>query len=155
MARVKNTWWNRNKFKMSGLVIVLSAVFFYQSLNPKFPELWSAKVIGEYNVSPMPFNLKQPYLHHGVYTKDFFLIFNKGQVKNIRQAYLNIGTKALPLASLEQGEDGILHGSQHGQEVHAISPKVLSEKDKLWLTIENWNGEVLVTYWDIPVQFLD
>ncbi len=154
MARVNNTWCNRNKYKINGLVILFCSFFFYQSLNPKFPATWLAKEIGSFEIVPMPFNLDAPYLHHGVYTKDFFLIFNKGLVSDIRQAYLNIGETALPLVTLQQGEDGILHGSQHGQEVHAIAPERLTVSDKLWLTIESWNGEVMITHWELPKQLL-
>ena len=56
----------------------------------------------------------------------------------------------MPLEQLSTGDDGILHGSQHGKEAHAISPKVLSAEDKVWLTIENWQGELFVISWDLP-----
>lgn len=150
MARVKNTWWQRNKFTFNGLIVIFCGYFFYQSINPKFPPIWPAKDVGQFNISVMPFDLEPPYIHHGVYTKDFFLLFNQGKVDNIRQAYMNIGQEPLPLMDFEQGEDGILHGSQHGQEVHAIAPETITKSDKLWLTIQNWNGEVTITYWKIP-----
>jgi len=150
MARIRNNWWNRHKFNINGVVILLSGYFIYQSLSPEFPKSWDAKKVGDFEVSPMPYNLKPPYLHDGHYTKDFFLMFSQGEVANIRQAYLNIGTKALPLTRLQRGDEGILHGSQHGQEVHAIAPKVLNAEHKMWLTIEDWQGKQLITSWELP-----
>lgn len=154
MARVKNNFWNRNKYKINGLILILSCYFLYQSLFPQFPDALKSKTVGEFEVSAMPYNLEPPYLHHGVYTKDFFLTFSKGDVKNIRQAYLNIGASPLPLLTLQQGSDGILHGSQHGQEVHAIAPKLFTADDKIWLTIENWQNKQFVVSWDLPEAML-
>ncbi|TYK64663.1 hypothetical protein [Colwellia echini] len=154
MARVKNTLWQRYKYKLNGLVLLLSIYFLYQSLTPVFPDTWAPKQIGSFEITPMPFNLDAPYLHHDVYTKDFFFIINKGDVKTIRQGYVNIGPTALSLEKLAMGDDGILHGSQHGQEAHAISPQVLQASDRLWLTIENWQGEQLITSWDLPKELL-
>lgn len=154
MARVNNTWWNRTKFKLNGLVIVLSGYFIYLSLYPTFPDTWTAQQVSSFEITPMPYNLEPPYLHEGVYTKDFYLIFSKGKVATIRQAYLNIGKKPLPLSELQMGSEGILHGSEHGQEVHAIAPKVITTADKMWLTIEDWQGEQVISSWDIPKEFI-
>ncbi len=144
------SWWDRNKYLLNGLILILVGYFFYQSLHPKFPELWPAKQVGEFELAPMPFDLEQPYLHHGIYTKDFFLFINKGDVNNIRQAYINIGDKPMTLEELESTGDGILHGSQHGQEVHAIAPKQIQTKHKMWLTLENWQGQQFVVSWEFP-----
>ncbi|NQY89022.1 MAG: hypothetical protein HRT51_15005 [Colwellia sp.] len=154
MARVNNNLWNRYKYKINALVLLLSVYFLYQSLNPKFPDTWNTQKIGLFEITPMPFNLEPPYLHDGHYTKDFFLVFSQGKIDDIRQAYLNIGSKPLPLSTLQAGDSGILHGSQHGQEVHAIAPKTLKTEDKVWLTIENWQGEQVVTYWELPKELL-
>ena len=102
----------------------------------------------------MPLNLEPPYAHHDEYVKDFYLSFNQGDISRIRQAYVNIGPAALPLAQLQQGEEGILHGSRHGQHVHAIAPKTLSSKDKVWLTLQTWQGEVYIASWDLPAVLL-
>lgn len=154
MARLNNNFWQRNKFKINTLVLILPIYFLYQSLNPTFPDALQVKKIGSFEVSPMPYNLDPPYSHDGHFTKDFFITFHQGKVADIRQAYLNIGVKPLSLAKLEVGDEGILHGSQHGQEVHAISPEVLKTQDKIWLTIEDWQGKQLITHWDLPVELL-
>jgi hypothetical protein len=151
MARVKNTFWRRHKYKINGFVLILPIYFLYQSLSPVFPDPWSTQEIGMFKVTPIPYNIEPPYLHDGHYTKDFMLMFSEGEIKYIRQAYVNIGEQALPLSQLQIGDEGILHGSQHGQEVHAISPEVIKPNHKLWLTIEDWQGKLLVASWDVPV----
>lgn len=152
MART-NSVWQRHKYTLNGLVL-LPFWFLYQSLTPEFPPAWPAQQIGDFEIAPMPLNLKPPYAHHDQYVKDFFLTFNQGDISNIRQAYINIGSAALPLAQLQQGEDGILHGSRHGQHVHAIAPKTLSAGDKVWLTLQTWHGETLITHWGLPAELL-
>ena len=154
MARIKNNIWNNLKYKLNGLIIILPFYFLYQSLFPVFPDAWTTKAVGEFQVTPLPYNLEPPYLHHGSYTKDFMLTFSQGNINHIRQAYLNIGKSSLPLTSLQRGDEGILHGSKHGQEVHAISSKILSSEDKVWLTIEDWKGQVMKTSWELPKELL-
>ncbi|MBU2114509.1 MAG: hypothetical protein KKE94_12165 [Gammaproteobacteria bacterium] len=153
MAR-SNSFWQRQKYKLSGLVLLLPLWFLYQSLTPEFPPAWPAQQLGEFEIAPMPLNLEPPYAHHDKYVKDFYLTFSQGEISSIRQGYVNIGTAALPLAQLQQGEDGILHGSRHGQHVHAIAPAAFSAGDKVWLTLQTWQGELLTTSWDLPPLLL-
>lgn len=154
MARAKNTFWQKNKYKINGVFLILPFYFLYTSLFPVFPDALKAQQIGSFEVSPMPYNLEPPYVHEGHYIKDFFLTFSKGNIQDIRQAYLNIGSKPLPISELQQSNEGILHGSQHGQEVHAIAPEQLKVEDKIWLTIQDWQGKELVTSWDLPATLL-
>lgn len=154
MARRQDTLWQRYKYLLNGLVLILPFWFLYQSLTPEFPPAWPAKQVGEFEISPMPFDMKQPYAHHDEYVKDFLLIFAKGNITDIRQGYLNIGPAPLPLAELQQGDEGILHGGRHGQHVHAIAPPVFSATDKAWLTIQTWQGELLQISWDLPAELL-
>ncbi|KXJ54131.1 MAG: hypothetical protein AXW17_00760 [Colwellia sp. Phe_37] len=149
MARITNSFWHRHKYKINGLVLILPFYFLYQSLFPVFPKALSTKQVAEFEITPTPYDLEPPYLHDGHYTKDFMLSFSQGKITDIRQAYVNIGTKALPLAVLQTGDEGILHGSQHGQEVHAIAPETITTQDKLWLTIETWNGKQMVLSWHL------
>ncbi len=154
MTQRRNSLWNRHKYKINGLVLILPFYFLYQSLTPKLPEALNTQKIASFEIAPTPFNMEPPYFHDGHYTKDFMLAFSQGNIKDIRQAYLNIGSKALPFTKLQAGDDGILHGNQHSQEVHAIAPAVIKSKHKLWLTIENWQGERMVTSWDLPKELL-
>ncbi|WP_215398779.1 hypothetical protein [Rheinheimera oceanensis] len=153
MAR-SNSVWQRHKYKLNGLVLVLPFWFLYQSLTPEFPPAWPAQQVGQFEIAPMPLNLKPPYAHHDEYVKDFMLMFGQGDVSDIRQGYVNIGPEALPIEELQQGDEGILHGSRHGQHVHAIAPKQFSATDKLWLTIETWQGEQLISSWELPPALL-
>ena len=153
MAR-SNSFWQRHKYQLNGLVLVLPIWFLYQSLTPAFPPAWPAQQVGEFEIAPMPLNLEPPYAHHDEYVKDFYLTFSQGEISRIRQAYVNIGPAALPLAQLEQSEEGILHGSRHGQHVHAIAPKSLSANDKVWLTLQTWQGETLVSSWHLSAELI-
>ncbi|KUM52050.1 hypothetical protein [Rheinheimera sp. EpRS3] len=153
MAR-SNSVWQRHKYKLNGLVLVLPFWFLYQSLTPEFPPAWPAQQVGQFEIAPMPLNLKPPYAHHDEYVKDFMLMFGQGDVSDIRQGYVNIGPAPLPIEELQQGDEGILHGSRHGQHVHAIAPKQFSATDKLWLTIETWQGELLTSSWELPPELL-
>lgn len=149
-----NPFWQRHKYKLNGLVLLLPLIFLYQSLNPGFPDAWEAQQLGTFEIAPMPLDLKPPYAHHDEYVKDFLLIFNKGQVSDIRQGYVNIGPEALSLTELQQEDEGILHGSRHGQHVHAIAPPRFAPGDKLWLTIQTWQGELLTASWELPASLM-
>lgn len=155
MARRYNTFWQRNKFKLSGLVLILPFWFLYQSFQVDFPDTWEAQQLGPFEVTPMPLDLDAPYAHHDDYVKDFMLMFSQGEVADIRQGYLSIGPEPLPLAKLEQDDQGILHGSRHGQHVHGIAPASLSANDKVWLTIQDWQGEVYVANWELPPELVE
>ncbi|MFT4765612.1 MAG: hypothetical protein ACI9OH_002724 [Oleispira sp.] len=157
MARLQATLWNKYKFFLSGLVLILPIVFLYQSLNPVFPDALPEVTIGDYTIIPMPYDLGPAYQHDGVYVKDFLLTFTAGDINNIRQAYLNIGNEAAIILEIQKstGGEGFLHGSQHGQHVHAIAKPKITAKDSIWLTIENWNGEILTTRWEIPQVMLN
>ncbi|QUI62888.1 hypothetical protein GSF04_10385 [Pseudoalteromonas sp. A22] len=139
-----------NKYWLNALLLVLPAWFYYQSLHPEFPAPLAEQTLGKYSITPMPFDDKPPYIHDNLYVKDFLLLFNKGDVDSMRQGYLNIGPNAMPLAQLMEHELGILHGTKHGQHVHALAKKTLSKDDRVWLTIETWQGEVIVMNWPLP-----
>ena len=153
MARNSSAW-HRHKYKLNALVLVLPLWFLYQSMTPEFPPAWPAQQLGEFNIVPMPLDLKPPYAHHDNYVKDFMLMFSGADTRTIRQAYMNIGPAALPLNELQQSDEGILHGSRHAQHVHAIAPAALTADDKVWLTIQTWQGTTLTTYWSLPEQLL-
>ncbi len=150
MAKQIDTWWQRNKYLLSGLLLVLSAWYYYQSLNPSFPPALPASQVGQFQISVMPYNEQGPYQHDGQFVKDFLLIFKEGKISDIRQGYLNIGSSPLPLETLQQGDLGILHGSRHGQHVHALTHQQFTHEDKIWLTLELWNGEQLSSSWELP-----
>lgn len=151
----KNFWQrNKLKLKLNFLLLLLPVYFFYSSMYPSYSPSWQAKQIGEFEVKPLPSDLEPPYLHHGSYAKDFMILFRQGEVRNIRQAYLNIGPEALPLTVMQKSDEGLLHGSPTAQSAHAISPDKLNADDKLWLTIEDWQLQQQVIAWDLPSSLL-
>ncbi|OUS53414.1 hypothetical protein BM607_005775 [Shewanella sp. SACH] len=154
MTVTDSSFWLKNKYKLSGLILLLPLLFLYQSLTPTFPPAWQAQQLGEFSIAPLPLNLNAPYVHHDDYVKDFMLVFEKGEIANIRQGYANIGTQALPIADLQRSENGILHGNKHGQHVHAIASEKLTSADSLWISIENWQGEWQVGKWPLPADIL-
>lgn len=150
----KASFWRKYRYQLSGAVLVLPFWFLYQSMTPEFPPAWPVQQVGDFEITPMPLDLKEPYVHHDAYVKDFMLMFNKGKISDIRQGYVNIGPTPVPLEILQQAEDGILHGNRHGQHVHAIAPATFSATDKMWLTIETWQGEQLTASWELPETLL-
>ncbi|MBO2564230.1 hypothetical protein [Shewanella algae] len=144
------SFWQRNKFKLNGVLLLLPIWFLYRSLTPELPVSWSSVSAGPFEVEATPADMAPAYLHHGEYVKDFALRFIAGEVSDIRQGYLNIGPEPLALEVLQQGESGILHGSRHGQHVHAIAPAAFGAADKLWLTVEDWHGRRYVAHWPLP-----
>ena len=46
MAR-NNSFWQRHKYKLNGLVLVLPFWFLYQSITPVFPPAWPAQQLGD------------------------------------------------------------------------------------------------------------
>ncbi|MCH1924005.1 hypothetical protein L9G74_05600 [Shewanella sp. C32] len=154
MARLKATFWHRNKFKLSGLLLLLPVYYLYQSLHPSFPDSLQEQQIGAFKVAPMPLDLESSYQHDGAYIKDFMVLFNQGNPEDIRQAFMSIGPAQLDLATLQDGDLGILHGSRYGKHVHAIAPETFSANDRIWLTIENWQGELNTISWSLPAQWL-
>ncbi|KFZ37921.1 membrane protein [Shewanella mangrovi] len=154
MARVKATFWHRTKFKLSGLLLLLPVYFLYQALHPSFPASLSQQQIGAYQVAPMPLDLAQPYQHDGAYIKDFMVLFHQGNPDDIRQAFMSIGPAPLSFTTLQDGDLGILHGSRYGQHVHALTPEYISDADRIWLTIESWQGEQHTVSWPVPADWL-
>lgn len=148
MKNTKNGFWTKYKYLFNGLLIALPILFLYQSLNPNFPATLGTQTLAEFEISAMPFDAKPPYLHDGVFVKDFMVTFSKGNLDDIRQAYLNIGDQALPLQQMQQAAEGILHGSRYGKHVHALASKHILPTDKVWLTIERWDGRIEHVSWD-------
>ncbi|MBB1302247.1 hypothetical protein H5183_12930 [Pseudoalteromonas sp. SR44-8] len=155
MARLKSTWWQRYKYLLHASILILPFWFLYQSMILIFPDSWGEQTMGEFTLAPMPLNMGPPYSHHGEYVKDFMVMFNKGKIADVRQGYMNIGPTPLPLSQLSKADEGILHGTRHGQHVHAIAPKLITSKDKAWITLQTWQGELLVQSWEIPSQFIN
>lgn len=155
MARRKNTFWNRSKFKLSALILILPIYFLYDQLQPPtIPDVWKEKQIGPFGIALQPTNNEAPYAHHDDWVKDFSAYVNEGKVSDIRQGYVSIGEKPVPLNVLENNDVGILHGSDLLQHVHAIAPQHYEPGHRVWLTLQTWDGKVHKTSWQLPSNWL-
>lgn len=140
-------FWARHKFKLNGLVLILPFWFLYQSLNLQFPPALPKAQLGPYAVTAMPLSEDGPYAHHGEWVKDYYLQWCAGCVEKIRQGFLLVSDSEPDLASLSRDHSSLLHGNKHGLHVHARTPEQLKAGDKLWLIIEDWQGQVYSHHW--------
>lgn len=148
------TLWQRHKYKLNSLVLILPFWFLYQSLTPTFPPAWPEQQLGPFSVAPMPLNDEPPYVHHGEYVKDFMLTFSSNNISQMRQGYFMIGPAPLPLEQLQQGDSAILHGNRHSQHVHALANGPVRAGDKAWLVIEDWSGKQYTSSWPMPEMLI-
>lgn len=140
-------YWPRYKFKLSGLVLLLPFWFLYQSLHQQFPPALPKAQLGPFDVSVMPLTEDGPYPHHGEWVKDYYLQWCKGCAEKIRQGFLLVSDSPPDIAMLAQQHSSLLHGNKHGLHVHASTPAQLQSGDKLWLIIEDWQGQVYSHHW--------
>lgn len=134
------TWWQRNKFSLSGFILLLPFWFLYQAMNPQFPPALPKAQLGPYEVLLMPLDEKGPYSHHGEWVKDYFLQFSAGDTSQLRQGFLLVSASEPATDNLQEGESSLLHGNRHGLHVHARSPQQQGPDDKLWLLLQDWQG---------------
>jgi len=140
MSVKQATWWQRHKFSLSGFILLLPFWFLYQALTPVFPPALPKAQLGPYAVLLSPLNEEGPYSHHGEWVKDYFLQFSAGDTGSLRQGFLLVSATEPDISALEQGESSLLHGHRHGLHVHARSPQQYGPDDKLWLLLQDWQG---------------
>lgn len=145
----KSTFWQKNKFKFSGLVLILPFWFLYQSMNPVFPPALPKATVGPFEVTVSPLTEDGAYLHHGEWVKDYYLQLCVGCVEKIRQGFLVVSKQAPDFQQLSQGHSSVLHGTVHGLHVHASTPEKLQGGEKLWLLLEDWQGKRYQHSWDL------
>ncbi len=138
--------WTRWKYLLNGFLIVAPFWFFYQAMTQTFPAEWPEQTIGPFTAAISPADDAPPYSHHGSYVKDFSVRFCTGCVDNIRVAYLHVGKQP---AALADDLEGILHGGAVSQNAHAPYPLSLQPDDRLWLTVQEWNGAIHHTSWPL------
>lgn len=149
MSRSTVSFWQRYRYLLNAVLLALPVYYFWQAMNPVGQPPLATRALGELSATPVPLDPYAPYLHDGVYVKDFRVDFCDGCISRIRQAYLYAALQPRPL---DDAGDGILHGSQHALHVHASFPRQVSEQDRLWLTLETWDGETFHASW--PIDFL-
>lgn len=139
--------WIRVAYWLSALLLILPAWYLYQSLNPVFPPEWQEQQLGPISAAPMPMNETGPYQYDGKYYKDFAVRLCEGCAERMRTAYLSVG--AHPAAVPADGE-GVLHGSSLFMEAHAPFPAELAAEDRLWLSVQEWDGQLHHASWPLP-----
>ena len=153
MARLSKSA-KRWPYLLNALILVLPVWFYYQMQNPVFPPALEQKSVAGFSVTPIPLDTNPPYQHDGVYVKDFLLTFGPGEVSSIRQGYLSVGETPRSLADMLEHDEGLLHGSEHGQHVHAITTETLNQQQRLWLTLQDWQGNVHQVSWSLPAYLV-
>ena len=147
MATIKRTRWQKFRYWLNGLVIVAPLYFLYTSLTPPVPEQsWKQQSIGPFTAVPTPADADPPYQHDGEWVKDFSVTLCEGCLEKIRYAFLSVGARP---ASMPKGSEGILHGISPTQHVHAPYPPSPSDQDKLWLSVQEWNGTLHHASWPL------
>lgn len=142
----KKSFFYRWRYWFNGILLILPCWFLYQQLNPVFPDPWEKKQLGPFTVQPMPYNLEGPYTYDGKRYKDFSLTFCEGCVEKIRYAYVSVAPEPIEIPA---DDTGAIHGNNYGQEVHAPYPDQLQADDKLWVTVQDWSGNLYHASWDI------
>lgn len=138
-------FWLRYRFWINGFILVLPFWFLYQALTP--PPLepkWAKKQNGEFSAEVRPADQEPPYLHDGDRVKDFSVIFCDSCTKRVKQAYLKVAEKA---PNLPDDDSGIVHGNTLIQHAHVPFPDVTKADDRLWLTIQDWQGRIIQLSW--------
>jgi len=143
----KKSFLDRWKYRINGFLLIAPVWFFYEALSPSsLPEQWQQQAIGPFSAAPQPADNNPPYAHDGARMKDFSVHFCEGCVQKIRVAWLNVGERPAPLPN---DLAGILHGNSNEQHVHAPYPKVRGDHDKLWLTVQQWDGQLHHAAWTL------
>jgi len=120
----------RWKYLLDGLVPVAPTRCSYDSLMP-------AQAAGRFTAAPPPPNEETPY-RYGGYLEEFGCSFCEGHTAKIRTAYVSVGPRPADAAPV----DGILHGSSLPPHVHVPFPPAAGADDRLWLTVQQWDGQV-------------
>ena len=136
----------RQLLRLSIVLLIAPAWLLYQSMNPVFPEAWSKKSVGPFTAIPTPADNHAPYYYDGKYYKDFSVRLCDGCTAQVRRAFLSVGNEA---AIPEAEPTGILHGSRFILHAHAPAPQHITEQDRLWLVIEDWQGKQYQQSWPL------
>jgi hypothetical protein len=139
--------WQRGRFWSSGLLLVLPCWFLWQSLNPVFPAEWTEQQAGPFTVALTPADDAPPYAHDDARLKDFSARFCEGCVAKVRMAWLSVGSAP---STLPDDLAGVLHGDSRNQHVHAPFPLQTAPEDRLWLSVQDWQGDTHHASWPLP-----
>ncbi|MFA9462144.1 hypothetical protein [Thiohalorhabdus methylotrophus] len=138
----------RWKYLINGLVLLAPVWFLYDRLTPApLPAPWPEHRAGPVTAAPRPLDDGPPHRHDGMFVKDFRVRLCEGCAARIRSAHL----RAAPAPpTIPADAAGVLHGHGAARHVHAPYPPQPGADDRLWLTVQTWDGEVHHASWPLP-----
>ncbi|CBL46106.1 Hypothetical protein HDN1F_25230 [gamma proteobacterium HdN1] len=145
-AGSSSTRLKRILYTASGLLLLAPVYFTWSGLNPTPIQPLAQQALGPFTATPTPMDELPPYPQGNGFRKDYSVVFCDDCTQHIRVAHLAIQPNA---PTLPENEDGILHGSRYLQHVHATAPAQVVSEDRLWLTIQDWKGQVWQTSWPV------
>lgn len=139
--------WFRGRYCLSGLVLLLPLsvfpLYFQQVTTPPL----GAMILPEREVGPFRVTLAE-YLsgpplpgRNGYLFKDYKLAIKDGYPGRIRSAYLRQD------APISRDLGDILHGDPYRLHAHVRIEGQPAATDRLWLTLEEWDGTLHQTSW--------
>lgn len=142
--------WHRWKFRLSGLLLLAPAAVIVSELTDAHDD-FDARVLSTGTVGPWSVTLAEAWqgppatnLPGTIVMKDFAAKFCDGCAADIRAAYLAVGERP---SSDQAGSP--LHGNPHHLEAHVLFPTDFRDDDRLWLTVDAWDGSVYQTSWPL------
>src|SRR5690606_39427080 len=76
------------------LVLALPLYYFWQSMNPVGQPPLEQKTLGSLTATPVPLDDLGPYLHDGIYVKDFRVDFCEGCISRSEERRVGRGGRA-------------------------------------------------------------
>jgi hypothetical protein len=140
--------WFRGKYYLSGLVLILPIMAFpayFQRVGtpPLGAHILPEREVGPFKVTLAEFMAGPPYLapkNHLV--KDYSLRVAEGYPDRIRSIYIRVGE---PPNIRNLGD--FMHGNPYRLHGHVRFMEPPRADEKIWLTIEEWDGTMHQTSW--------
>lgn len=146
--------WLRWRFHLCVLVLLVPVFFFTSSMNEERLDSGlrglGMRELPEQSVGPWRVRLAEKTLMaptadgEAGHTKPFVAAFCQVCIPEIRAAYLRIGK---PRNVRSAG--ALFYGSLYRSDVQLVIPPTLRSADRIWLTVEGWDGSVHQTSWPI------
>lgn len=155
MIWIKRTAHNPSKyiskklFLINIVIIFIPFWFIYAAFNPSTPKSLGQKQIDSLTIEAFPHNSNQPYSDKVGFKKDFSFEVCKDCASKIRLAYAKIGAAS---PEISENTEGILHGHGDTLHSHVPSPQTITSNDRLWVSIQKWDGTIEDVFWDINLK---
>lgn len=142
--------WRRWRFHLSALLVLAPTIaapaVLRAPLTMEAARVHASRAVGPWMVTLTEAEAAPPYqLHSGRRLKDYGIRLCDGCREQIRGAFIAVGEHAPPLDT-----PGFpLHGSRYHLEAHVEFPATLNGRERLWLTLDGWNGEAFQISWPV------